>query len=148
MNGKEIGTAGAHESAPAITIILALSILAVLTMSCSRSKTELPAKAPATAAETVRPPVPPPAQVDESFLKEQRARSESVKRELTGIKHSANGDTTEIKRVLLGRKGEVLGAMKRVRLDPALSQTAKDSLLRVLEAESMDLSKQLIAVQQ
>jgi hypothetical protein len=129
----------------------AFVFVALLSLSCTRSKpasqSQTAVKTPASATDIVQPPARSSSRLDESFLKEQSARSESFKRELAGLKKSANGDTAQIKRLTLHRKGEVLAAMKRVRLDPALTQAEKDSLIRVLESESMDLSQQLIAVQ-
>ena len=54
-------------------------------------------------------------------------------------------DPDRVREILLRRKGEVLMTQRDVRADAALSEAQKDSLLRALEAESIEISKRLLA---
>ncbi|RPH93137.1 hypothetical protein EHM69_11125 [candidate division KSB1 bacterium] len=52
----------------------------------------------------------------------------------------------DARQALLKRKGELMAKQKRIRASESLTPAQKDSALQVLEAESIEISRKLLAV--
>jgi hypothetical protein len=126
---------------------LCLCFFAIMALSgCKRSNP--PAPSTPAKVETVTPapaPVQPP--VDSRVLLDEFMQKRVVmQKQLADLMKSKSRDTAAIRDLLLRRKGEVLSMQKHVRQITTYSQAEKDSLLKIIESESIDLSTKLVSL--
>jgi hypothetical protein len=128
-------------------LLLAATLLAA---GCRRAeKPSAKPQAGRVPTDSLRPPtrsVPAVNPFDESFLREQQARAEAVRSEYEQLRRAGGRDMNRARQVLLKRKGEILVAQKAIRSSELLSASERDSLLKPLQAESIELSERLVAV--
>ncbi|MBU0508137.1 hypothetical protein KKH27_04790 [bacterium] len=105
-----------------------------------------PAPRPEMKAEPVLPQSHASADELRNLVADQRKRAEETRREIAALGDQSVRDPEDVRRILLRRKGEILKAQKQVRLSDQLTPAQKDSLLKPLEQESIQISTQLLSV--
>ena len=102
----------------------------------------------ASSDSTYASPAPRHGGVEASFLDVQIKRGEEVQQELEKLRHAQPRDNQRVRALLVKRKGEILNAKKMIRESGNLSDTQKELMLSKLDAESIDLAQELVAVSQ
>ncbi|MFZ5434544.1 MAG: hypothetical protein ACOZB3_12320 [Calditrichota bacterium] len=137
-------------------IIAAILLTGLLGMSCksadqtkSTDKATTQSKSQAV-KEEIPPPIPKPASptADElrQYVLDQQRRAVEIKKEIAALGSPMERNPEDVRKLLLKRKGELLVALKRIRNSDQLTPSQKDSLMKPLETESMDISTQMLAV--
>jgi hypothetical protein len=130
-------------------ILIACIFVPVLTLSgCKRSDppaAQIPQSTPVKVESTA--PVTPPLD-HHAVLDPYIQKRVVVRQQLAGLMKQSPRDIDAIKDLLLQRKGEILSTQKQVRQLSALSPAEKDSLLNILDAESVEISTRLVSLHQ
>ena len=137
--------------------LFALVVLLVTVSGCKRAERQNPAarasekiatKATSSQETAIPQTAPGGPSADElrQMVGDQQARSAEVQKQIAALGDAAKRNPEQLRRILLRRKGEILTAQKKIRLSDQLTPAQKDSLLQPLEAESINISKQMLAV--
>ena len=102
-------------------------------------------------AQTSKPPQEmqkrdPAAFVDAEFLDEQLVKRNALRKELDSLRNAHVIDRKKISNIINHRKGELMALKKNLRSSTELSPAERDSLIAPLEAESIELANDLVAV--
>jgi len=84
--------------------------------------------------------------VDSNFLGKQALKRDEVRHELDSLRSASVIDRKRIGVLINHRKGELMALKKNLRGSTQLTETERDSLIAPLEAESIELANDLIAV--
>ncbi|MCB9365947.1 MAG: hypothetical protein H6508_01990 [Calditrichaeota bacterium] len=98
-----------------------------------------------TAAQE-KPASDPAAFVTHSFLNEQTAKREDLRRQLDSLQAAPVVNRKQVTLLINRRKGELMSLKKNLRNSSVLSPSQMDSLIAPLEEESIELAGDLIAV--
>lgn len=127
-------------------ILIAGIILSVcFSIGCGKRETKSPAvaeKKEAAVPETTPKPVH---EIDKSYIEDQLSHSKDFWKAVDELKRAVPVDTAELRSVLLKRKGELLVTRKNVLRATNLTLTEKDSILKPIDKESVDISQALVA---
>jgi len=88
----------------------------------------------------------PAAFVDANFLSKQAVKRDEVRHELDSLRSASVIDRKQIGVLINHRKGELMALKKNLRGSTQLTEAERDSLIAPLEAESIELANDLIAV--
>ena len=88
----------------------------------------------------------PAAFVDAEFLDEQLVKRNALRKELDSLRNAHVIDRKMISNIINHRKGELMALKKNLRSSTELSPAERDSLIAPLEAESIELANDLVAV--
>ncbi|MBL0062640.1 MAG: hypothetical protein IPP40_14425 [bacterium] len=102
-------------------------------------------------AQTTAPPQEmqkrdPASFVDANFLGKQAVKRDEVRQVLDSLRGASVIDRKSIAVLINHRKGELMALKKNLRGSTQLTETERDSLIAPLEAESIELTHDLIAV--
>jgi hypothetical protein len=81
---------------------------------------------------------------DDRYLQRQALRTAETRQTIDSLKALKPPNKTELKAVILRRKGEIIFAQKDIRKSSFLSDRARDSLSSPLDAEAIDLAEELL----
>ena len=84
--------------------------------------------------------------VDANFLSKQAVKRDEVRHELDSLRSASVIDRKRIGVLINHRKGELMALKKNLRGSMQLTEAERDSLIAPLEAESIELAHDLIAV--
>lgn len=88
----------------------------------------------------------PAAFVNAGFLGEQQAKREALRKQIDSLRAMAVIDRKALSNLINQRKGELMTLKKNLRNSTVLTPVQRDSLIAPLEAESIELVTDLIAV--
>ncbi|MBK6766443.1 MAG: hypothetical protein IPG71_09025 [bacterium] len=121
---------------------LLLTVLFVV--SCGKDRAQQPATTAPQQKSLAK--ADPAAFVDAEFLSEQLVKRSALRRQIDSLLASSVTDRRDISNIINHRKGELMALKKNLRNSTTLTRAQRDSLIAPLEAESIELATDLIAV--
>lgn len=88
----------------------------------------------------------PAAFVDAEFLTEQQVKRDALRKQIDSLLAKSVINRKELSNLINHRKGELMALKKNLRNSTVLTPVQRDSLIAPLEAESIELATDLIAV--
>lgn len=119
-----------------------LIITFLFLLGCGKERGETPA----TTTQKTLTKADPAAFVDAEFLSEQKTKRDLLRKEIDSLLASSVTDRRSISEIINHRKGELMALKKNLRNSTVLTPAQRDSLIAPLEAESIELATDLIAV--
>ena len=129
-----------------LPIGIAIASAVLILIGCGGKSSEDQTKRESKAAtETKTPASDPGRSIDEAFLTEQSEKRMQLEEAIRSFWDAKKGNPKEVRKLILNRKGEILTTKRNIRNSRLFTNAEKDSLINPLDAESMKLSKELIA---
>ena len=130
-----------------LQIGIALTVTAFLLLGCGGKASEESKNKPATktTTEAFSLDQDPGRNINESFLTEQAAKRQELEETILAFWKNKQGNLKDIRKQVLGRKGEILANKRNINQSKLFTTAEKDSLIKPLDEESMKLSRELIA---
>lgn len=122
-----------------VPLVLALVIIA----GCGKDRAQ---QAPVATPPKTLSKADPAAFVDAEFLTEQKTKRDALRKQIDSLLATSVTDRRDISAIINHRKGELMALKKNLRNSTVLTPTQRDSLIAPLEAESIELATDLIAV--
>jgi len=86
--------------------------------------------------------------IDETFLPTQRDKRIQLEQAIQAFWSDHSGDPKSIRKLILSRKGEILTTKRNIRNSQLFTEAQKDSLVKLLDEESLKLATDLAAFSQ
>jgi hypothetical protein len=132
-----------------LSTVCACAAVSLLLNACGDKPADATKQYPTTSKSTAQIPSSDPGRsIDASFLPMQHAKRAQLEQAIQEFWNEKSGDSKQIRKLILNRKGEILTTKRNIRNSQLFSDAQKDSLIKPLDEESLKLATELSAFSQ